>query len=332
MKLLPVVQFGLGPIGLASVKAIAERPGWQLLGAIDNDPAKAGRSLAEVTGLPHLPGHVYPDFASLWAAGLRPVAVFHTAGSRVASALAQMRPMVEHGLAVVSTCEELIFPALREPALTAEYDALCRQHGGRIVAAGVNPGFVMDVLPLVVSHVCRSVRRLHVTRVVNASLRRQPLQAKIGSGMAPADYLAALQAGRMGHAGFAQSLALLAHGLGWTLDRWEEVGEPVVAERPIRTSFFDVAPGQCCGTHQTARGWVNGEKRLTLDLWMYLDAPDPRDHLKLESDPPMEVLIPGGTAGDSATIGALLNTLPKLLAAAPGLHLPTALPLPGWRA
>ena len=197
-----------------------------------------------------------------------------------------------------------------------------------MVGTGVNPGFVMDVLPLCLTGVSREVRAIHVQRVVNASTRREPLQRKIGSGLPPAEFERRLRDGKAGHAGLRDSLALLAHGLGWKISEVVETGEAVVAEHDIKTRFFGVKKGQTCGLHQRAEGKRNGRVSLTLDLKMYLDAKDPCDAIQIEGDPPLDVVVRGGVAGDQATVAALLNTARRLLQAPPGLRLMTELSLP----
>lgn len=330
MKRIKVAQFGLGPIGIEALRLAAEQPGLEIVGAVDNDPSKAGRALTDLTGLAQLDGlRVARDLEELFRE-TPPELILHTASSSAAKTLAQMRPALEFGVSVASTCEELIFPALKVPQLVKEYDGLCRHTGARVVATGVNPGFVMDVLPICVTAVSRTVEKIEVTRVVDASTRRQPLQAKIGSGQAPAEFRAKLIDGRAGHAGLRESLALVAHGMGWALDAVTEVGEPVVAEREIRTRFFTVSAGEVCGIHQRAVGRLGGVEKIVLDIRMYLDAPNPHDRIVVAGRPPLEVVVNGGVAGDEATVAALINVVPRLLAAAPGLHLPIDLALPHW--
>ena len=234
------------------------------------------------------------------------------------------------GSLVASTCEELIFPAWKSPALAQEIEVLCRYTKARLVATGVNPGFVMDLLPICLTGVCRTVDRISVERIVNASTRRQPLQAKIGSGEDPAGFRAKLAAGLAGHAGLRESVALVAHVLGWKLDDITASGEPVIAEKNIHTRHFDVAAGRTCGIHQRARGVQAGVEKIVLDIKMYLDAPAPRDVIVIQGRPDLHVEIKGGVAGDDATIASLINVVPRLLAAPPGLRLLSELALPAW--
>ena len=270
---------------------------------------------------------VWGSLEELVACG-RPDVIFHTAVSRFKDAFVQIEPMARRGISVVSSSEELLFPRLREPKLAAKLDKLCRKTGARIVGTGVNPGFVMDVLPICLTGVSRVVRAIHVQRVVNASTRRAPLQQKIGSGLPPAEFRRLFRQGRAGHAGLKESLALVAHCLGWSPENIVETGDAVVAHHHIRTQYLEVKKGQTCGLHQHAVATVNGRICLTLDLKMYLDAKNPHDAVQIEGEPPLNVVILDGVAGDQATVAALVNTAPRVLQAPAGLLLMTDLPVP----
>jgi len=261
---------------------------------------------------------------------VQPQVVLHTAGSKAQQSLEQIAPMVRRGVSVASTCEELLFPQLRAPAAAEAADQLARQHQARIVATGVNPGFVMDLLPICLTGVSRDVQAIRAERVVNASTRRMPLQKKIGSGLDPAEFRRLFAEGKMGHAGFQESASLIAHTLGWRVDSLVETCEPVIAQRDIQTAYFRVSRGQTCGLHQSCTAFVDGRRRIELDLKMYLEAEDPHDAVHIEGDPPLDLILRGGVAGDTATVAALVNIVPRLLQAAPGLRLITELAVPAW--
>jgi hypothetical protein len=329
--MIKVAQFGLGPIGLETLKLAATKSWAEVIGGIDIDPAKIGRDLGDLTQSKALRGsRVYRSLEEL-VAQAKPDIVFHTAVSKFKDSFPQIEPMVRQGINVVSSCEELLFPELREPALAAKLDQICRNSGARVIGTGVNPGFVMDVLPVCLTGVSRRVSAVHVQRVVNASTRRAPLQRKIGSGLPPKEFRRLFKTGKAGHAGLKESLALIGHCLGWKLKDIVETGDAVVADHDIRTEHLEVKKGQTCGLHQRAEAKVNGKLCLTLDLKMYLDAPDPRDAIQIAGEPPLDVVIQGGVAGDAATVAALVNTASRLLQAKAGLLLMTDLAVPCWR-
>ncbi len=327
-KPIKVAQFGLGPIGISSLRLLASKNWVEIVGGIDIRPELIGKKLSEVVGDTAVgDAKVYESFEQLISENELD-AVVHTAGSRAAVSFEQMRPMLDKGLAVVSSCEELLYPALRAPEETKLIDKLCQSTGGRVLGTGVNPGFVLDVMPAFFSGVCASVSGVYGERVVNASTRRQPLQKKVGSGMDPDEFRALAAEGKAGHAGFKESLALLGNALGWELGPISETIEPVIAQKPIRTEFFSVEVGQTAGLHQIVEAESTNGYKIHLDLKMYLDAENPHDTIRLDSNPPIEATVSTGVAGDIATVAALVNAIPGLLKAPAGVRLMTDLCVP----
>ncbi|MEY3480783.1 MAG: hypothetical protein RIQ71_1558, partial [Verrucomicrobiota bacterium] len=135
--------------------------------------------------------------------------------------------------------------------------------------------------------------------------------------------------GKAGHAGFQESLLLVAHAMGWEIESLEENLEPVIAENRIKTDHFTVEAGQTRGLHQIVQGHSRQGQSIHLDLKMYLDAPDPHDFVHLDGDPPVSCRLEDGVAGDIATVAALVNCVPRLQAAPAGVRLMTDIPLSG---
>ncbi len=333
MKKIKVAQFGLGPIGVESLKLAAQKPWIEIVGAVDIDPAKIGKDLGEFSQIQNLRGQTICKSLDDLLARAKPDVILHTTVSKFKAAFDQIEPMARSGISVVSSCEELIFPQLLQPALAAQLDKICKESNARVVATGVNPGFVMDVLPVCLTGVCRDVRAIHIQRVVNAATRREPLQRKIGSGLAPAEFEKKFAEGRAGHAGLKESLALIAHCMRWEAKDISETCKAVVADHDIKTKFLEVKTGQTCGLHQHAEsrlGGMNGNVALTLDLKMYLDAPNPHDAAQIQGEPSLNMRIDGGVAGDQATVAALVNTAARVGDAKAGLLLMTDLSVPRW--
>jgi 2,4-diaminopentanoate dehydrogenase len=330
-KKIKVAQFGLGPIGIETLKLAAAKPWIKIIGGIDIDPAKIGKSLGELTGQPALAkAKVFGSLKELLAAAGKPDVIFHTSVSKIKAACEQIEPMAKHGISVVSSCEELLFPSLRDPKAAKKLDAVCKKHGARVLGTGVNPGFVMDVLPVCLTGVCRSVKAVHVQRVVNAATRRGPLQKKIGSGLAPAAFEKLFSEGKAGHAGLKESAALIAHCLGWKISKLTETCKAMVADHDITTPHVSVKKGLCCGLHQRGEVTVGKEVKITLDLKMYLDAPNPHDSCQIDGEPALSMTISTGVAGDSATVSAVVNAAPRILKAPPGLLLMTDIGVPSY--
>jgi 2,4-diaminopentanoate dehydrogenase len=322
-----VVQYGVGPIGASIARLMRQKEIVEIAGAIDSDPAKAGRDLGEVAAASGAPWGVKisSDAASVLQ---KPVdVVIHSTSSYLPKVMQQLLTCVSAGCCVVSTCEELAYPFRKYPELSQQLDSAARDEGVAIVGTGVNPGFVMDKLVLTLSAACQRVEFAGASRVVDASKRRLPLQKKIGASMTPEEFRRQVEAGAIKHHGLPESVAMVAEGLGLPLDDISETIEPVIAEQPVKTEFLEVAPGQVAGVHQLARGIGGGVERVRMELKMYVGAKDPADTIELRGTPSLSLAIPGGTHGDLATAAVVVNTIPAIVAAPAGLLTSRDLPL-----
>jgi hypothetical protein len=315
-----VVFLGLGPIGRGIAKIVLETAGLKVMGAADPSPEHAGKDLGTVLGLARkLRVKVQGDPAKFIRRVKADVAVLSTTSS--AKALKpQAVALLQRGLHVVTTCEELSFPVPANEGVFRELDKVAKRKKVSILGTGVNPGFTMDALPLMLTAPCRKVNRVVVTRVVDAGTRRLPLQRKVGAGLNLAQFRRALTEGAVRHVGLPESVHMIAAGLGFKLGKVDESIEPAVAPRDLDTEYLRVPAGNAAGIKQSARGYLkNGDLAVSLDLHMYVGAENPRDHVLIDGDPPIDVTITGGVAGDIATAAIAVNAIPRVLAAPAGV-------------
>ncbi len=321
-----IIQYGLGPIGSAVARHVVERDGLELVAGIDVDPAKVGKDVGDVIGLGRPLGFDVAESLSQALAGAEADVVLHTTSSYFDRFKPQILEILEAGLDVVSTSEELSFPWLAHAEEAAEVDAAAKRAGKTVLGTGVNPGFLMDSLPLNLTAICQRVDHIDVTRVINASTRRGPFQAKIGSGMSVEDFEAKMAAGRMGHVGLPESMGMVFHTLGKKLVRYESGVEPVVADKAVKTDHFHVQPGQVKGLKQVARGFSEDGEFLTLTFIAALEAGDEADTITITGLPNLEVTLKG-TNGDIATVAITVNATRRVREAAPGLVTMRDLPI-----
>ncbi len=322
---LRIVQFGLGPIGQASARLVLDRPGLDLVGALDLDPDRVGRDVGEVLGRDAV-GVTVRDDAEAALAEWKPDVVLHTTISFLDKIEGQLLTCIEAGAHVVSSSEELFWPFDRDPGFCERINAAAEKAGVSVVGTGVNPGFVMDLFPVVLANsVIARVDRVDVSRSVNAGRRRGPLQKKVGAGLTEAAFREKEAAGGFGHIGMVESAKALAAGLGWTGAEVTETFGPHLATADHETPHATVRSGDVAGIHQTATVRLDGEVRATLTLTMAVGAPD-EDRVQIAGDPPLDVIVHGGTFGDTATVAAVVNTATRVAATRPGLR--TVLDLP----
>ena len=295
----------MGPIGRRMVQEIDRRRGFQLVAAVDIDPGITGRDAADLAGLS--PCGV-PVAGSLDDVQTDADVACVTTTSSLRTAAPTIAACCERGLGVVSTCEELSFPWQTQRSTAHELDAAARRAGVAVLGTGVNPGFVMDLLPLVATGACSRVDRVRVERYQDAGRRRLPFQQKVGAGLTREEFDEKARDGLVRHVGLTESMHMIAHRMGWSVDRTADGVEPVIAD------------GAVTGVHQVGRAWCRG--RLVIELVFHAEVgyADPADRIIVDGDPPLRVVIPGGFHGDLATSAVVANCMPRVLDATPGLR------------
>src|SRR5436189_681522 len=320
MPNIKVMHFGLGPIGAAIVKQVASRPGFKIVGAIDIDPAKVGRDLGDIVGLSkRLDVKVSGDAARALKSAKPDVVILCTSSS-IKKVLPQIDTILKSKTAIVSTTEELSYPGYTHIRQARQVHALAKKAKVAVLGTGVNPGFAMDALPIALTAVCERVERVIVHRVQDARIRRLPFQQKIGAGLTTEQFQRKVSDGSVRHVGFTESIAMIADALGWTLDRITDDIQPKLATVTISSEFLAVDPGYVCGIIQDGCGFRKNEPVIKLHMEAYLGSPETYDSIEIEGAPSISSKIAGGIAGDVAAASIVVNSIPKVLAAPPGLH------------
>jgi 4-hydroxy-tetrahydrodipicolinate reductase len=330
MPAIRVLHFGLGPIGLSIAKLIASRPGFKIVGAIDIDQTKVGRDVGDVIGLNRRIGVRVWDQAAKGLKAAKPDIVVHCTSSSIRKVMPELEAILKAKAAVVSTTEELAYPGYTHIRQARQIHALAKKAKVAVLGTGVNPGFAMDALPIALTAVCERVDRVVVTRVQDARLRRLPFQQKIGAGLTTEQFQRQVEEGGVRHVGMTESIAMIADALGWTLDRISDDVQPKLAMVTTSSEFLAVDPGYVAGIVQDGVGYRTGDPVIRLHLEAYLGAPESYDAVDIEGSPRLSMKIAGGIPGDVATASMVVNAIPKVLAAAPGLHTTRDMPLPSF--
>jgi 4-hydroxy-tetrahydrodipicolinate reductase len=308
------------------VRDLARKGENRLVGAVDIDEKKVGKDLGDLVGLEAPVGvPVSSDSKSVLSNDEAQLVVLSTVSS-LSGCCSQIEEIVESGKYLISTCEELAYPWQTQPELSARIDSLAKKKGVAVLGTGVNPGFVMDYLPIVVSGVCRDVERIRIFRIQDASSRRLPFQKKIGAGLTKEEFEKRQHEKQIRHVGLTESIQMIARAFGWELDRTEDEISPVFADRPVESTSIKVGVGDAKGMRQVGRGFRNGQEIITLEMVMTLGQEKPRDAIEIEGTPNVSVVVEGGVHGDIATAAVVVNAIPQLLRLSAGLK--TMLDLP----
>lgn len=326
-RTLKVAIAGLGPVGQAVARAVLETPALKLVAVADPAPLHAGKDVGTVLGLPRKTRVKVEGDPDKFFKRVRADVAFVCTSSLLKDVKPQIAALVSHRVNVLTTCEELAWPVPTRAAAFKDLDRLAKSKKVSVLATGVNPGFAMDTLALALTAPCARVRRVSVTRVVDAAARKLPLQRRVGAGLNLGQFRRAVTEGTVRHVGLVESAHMIAGALGWKLERVDETLEPAIAPRDLDSEYLRIPAGAAAGIRQAVRAYRDGELAISLDLQVYVGAESPRDHVLVDGDPAVDATIAGGVNGELATAAVLLNSLPRLLHAPAGVLTAKDLPL-----
>ena len=307
-----VVLCGMGAIGTDIIAYLLKRS-HELVGVVDNDPQKVGRSVAELTGLP-VGIRVSSSIKELQL-GDADVVIFSTK-SRIPDLVEDIIYAASKGADVVTTSEEMAYASYAGAAYVPALEKVAADNGVTIVGVGVNPGFVMDWVPALVTSATKNPTSIHVVRSVDVSRRRRQLQAKTGVGHTRAKFEKEMQEGVLGHVGLVESAHLIALSLGKPLTELKHGVFPVVGSEDY-----------VMGVRQFAEGRA-GECLIRLDLEMTMTSAD-FDVVEVKGDPDLKLRFEKGVFGDSATVALTVHAAERVGRARAGLITVLDLPLSG---
>ena len=327
MNEIKAIQLGLGALGVQLARYGLRKEGLQIVGAAD--PAHAGKDLGRVAGLQKDVGVTVANDLDLLLETTEADVLIHATSSYLKETFPQIMEAIEAGLNVVSTCEELSYPLFKYPELSNRLDAAARKHGVTVLGTGINPGFLMDTLPIVLSAACTDIRRIRITRMMYSGNRRSSFQKKIGTGLSSEEFQKLIADGKItGHVGLVESVAMLSSATGLQIDEVIELPpEPVICTQEVTTTFTTVKPGQVAGLKSVALGQRAGKDVVTMEFLSHANVKRPYDSVVIDGEPPIRQRIEGGVHGDTGTIAMIFNAIPKVLNATPGLATMVDLPL-----
>ncbi|MFX1605338.1 MAG: dihydrodipicolinate reductase, partial [Promethearchaeota archaeon] len=318
-----VVQFGFGSLGKSIARSIIERDNLRLAGLVDIDPECIGKTVEDDLEISNeTQTKIYPNLDSLLKDVEDEVDVSVIATS---SFLNTVKPTIiesmNSGMDVISICEELSYPFSRHPELSTRIDKEAKKLTKTVLGTGINPGYLMDLLPIVLTAPCQRVNTITVTRHMNSSHRRFSFQKKIGTGMTQDDFRKNIDEGHIsGHVGLVESIRMIDSALNLGLDQINELPpEAVVAESEVTNTFTTIKKGDVLGLKSIGLGKRNGETIIKLEFLAYAEAEPQYDEIIIDGIPKIHQRIEGGVQGDYSTIAMILNLIPMIKSAGPGL-------------
>ena len=331
-RMVPIGMIGSGGVARHAARLLLNhRHDYELVGVCSADPDAIGRDMAEIAGAASdTPIPVVGELSELLAMG--PVAVIDGSRSFLDQVADDVVSCVEAGVNFVSACEEL---AHRQPGREADWDRIdeaAKRGGASVLGTGVNPGFIFDFLVLAASGLCWDIGSISGRRVVDVSGFGRDIHRRLGIGYTLDEFNAGHADGSIaGHVGFPESIRMVVEGLGLRLDSpVTQEFVPYVAAEAAPTLYGAVPAGSTEGFLHTARGRVNGGELMTLDLLLHL-RPEEAGHevgdsIDIEGEHPIRIRFRPGNDALYATSAHLVNSIPTVIDAPPGIWPVSQLP------
>ena len=318
MEKIKILQMGLGPLGVKINQYIHDKKTIETISAVDINPMLIGKDLGEVCGREVEHTQIKSSISEVQNLDEVDVVVLTTTSS-FSNISDQVIEIIRNGKSVVSTCEELTFPWTNDQALSNKIDRIAKENNVAVVSTGVNPGFLMDTLPSMLTGVCKEVEYIQVNRIQDATTRRVPFQKKIGAGLTMEEFEQKKQDGSLRHVGLTESMQFIAHSIGWSIDQTEDIISPVIATDTIQTNSMVIDKGMAMGVRQVARAMSNGEEKIKLVFEAAVGSGTSFDEIQIKGEPNIHSKIEGGVHGDVATCSIVINAIPNIIKASPGL-------------
>lgn len=344
-----VIQWGTGNAGRKAIGGIVRHPDLELVGVHAHSPHKRGLDAADLGGLERPTGICATDDVDrLLALDADCVSYMAQGETRIRETVDDLCRILASGKNVVNTAiVSLVHPPFASPKLRERLEEACRQGGTTLFTSGFDPGWSGDVIPLAMTSVCERVDVIRVSELMDYSTYEDPGFTGVYFGFGrPLDYDAPLLRPGMLKGGWGGMLVLLADALGVSLDEIREVHERLPAPETFDTKMGRIEKGTCAAVRFEVEGIVDGKpmlvaahvNRLRDDVgpdWDRLSG-GKKSGYKIEvlGSPSITCeLEPAGEDGDHNTAGItgtamrVVNAIPLVCQAAPGMKSVLDLPL-----
>ena len=320
-------------MGSGIARLLLKKSGLELVGAYARRAEREGMDLGEALALDTKLGIPISNKLEAIVSQARPDVAIQATCSTVADAKEEILLLLRNGINVISIAEEMAYPFAASTELAEEMHRLAIDQGVAVLGTGVNPGFVLDTLVIVLTGVCSDIESITAERVNDLTPFGPTVLQDQGVGLTPEEFEKGVATGSVvGHIGFPQSIRMIADAVGWQIGRIEETREPIVSTVSRETPFVKVEPGQVAGCLHRAVAYQDGRAVINLihpqQIRPELEAVETGDRIAINGMPNVELSGSPEIPGGEATVALAVNMIPRVLNAKPGLHTMADLPVP----
>jgi len=333
MKNVKVIIWGFGAMGSGIAKTLLNRKGIDIVGVGDMG-AKVGKSMFEVLGVEKGDNEevIIGDAMDIIKPGVADIVVVCT-DSFTKGVFPKLKFVMEQGINVITSAEQMAYPAAQEPELAAELDKIAKENGVSVLGTGINPGHIMDLLVLVMTGAMTDVEHIVSRRVNSLSPFGPTVMEEQGIGISIDEFNARKADGTMaGHVGFHESVGMMGEGLGWNIEKFEQDMEPIVTDVDRVAPYGEAKAGTCAGVAMVGNAYMNGECVIEMDHPQQIEPEqvgiNTGDYVIIKGTPNINMVNSPEVEGGLGTIAMLVNMIPQVINADAGLHTMISLPIP----
>lgn len=335
MENVKVAIWGFGAMGSGIAKVLLGKKGVDIVGVCDIHPARVGKSIFELLGVERgdrADVTVNPEIKEVVHDGNCDICVLAT-DSFTRKAFDKIKYIVSQKVNVVATAEQMSYPKAQEPELAAEMDRLAKENGVSILGTGINPGLMMDLLAVCLSGCMTDVEKVTCRRVNSLSPFGPAVMEEQGVGLTVDAFMKGVEDGTLaGHVGFAESVGMIAEALGWNVEKFEQQMKPIVTSVDRKSPYGFAKAGDVAGVNMTGQGYVDGQVKIDMihpqQIEPEMEGTHTGDYIILEGTPKVNMSIQPEVDGGIGTIAMVVNMIPHVINARPGLKTMLDLPVP----
>jgi len=330
-----IAIWGFGAMGSGMAKMIIKKEGFDIVGVVDKYEGFLDISIFKLLNLKNPYHHdvVIESDISRILTEEKPDLVLLATDSFTKNAFEKIKLVVEHGINVISTAEEMAYPYAKEPELSEKMDQLAKEHGVSILGTGVNPGMMMDLLAVCMTGVMEHVGDMEISRVNSLSPFGPTVMEEQGVGLDKDEFLKKQSNHEIaGHVGFIESTHMIAKALGLEVKEFSQSMSPIITSVDRKSKYGFAGAGDVAGVDMRSHASLSNETQINMihpqQIEPGMEGTHTGDYVKISGNPAINLANVPEVEGGIGTIAICVNMIPHVINAKPGLKTMIDLPVP----
>ena len=335
MKNVKVIIWGLGAMGGGIANMLLKKKGVDIVGAVEIGD-RVGKSMFDLPIIEVERGDrddvIMGSVEDVIKPGAADVVIVCT-DSFTKDVFPKLKLVMENGMNVITSAEQMAYPAAQEPELAKQLDEIAKANGVSVLGTGINPGHIMDLLVLVMTGCMVDVEHILSKRVNSLSPFGPTVMEEQGIGISKEEFEARKADGTMaGHVGFAESVGMMAEGLGLTVEEFAQDMEPIQTDVDRKSPYGFAAAGSCAGVAMVADAKLSNGMEVRMEHPQQIEPEqvgiNTGDYVIIEGTPAINMVNSPEVEGGLGTIAMIANSIPNIINAEPGLQTMITMPIP----